>query len=107
VAKHSTWKPYPLPRDWQKRRAEVLERDGHRCTFLLSDGARCTEPATTVDHIVNIRNGGTHDLSNLRAACSFCHRRKTSREGQAAQRGTRRTQQHPREEHPGILHDDE
>ena len=40
----------------------------------------CGRPATDVDHITPLRNGGTHDVRNLQALCHSCHSRKTARE---------------------------
>lgn len=34
------------------------------------------EPATTVDHIVPVKYGGTNDRGNLQAACLSCNSRK-------------------------------
>lgn len=102
---HGKFEPYRLPLDWAQRRAQVLERDGHRCTVMLSDGTRCPAVASAVDHIVNVRtDGGTHDLDNLRAICTWHHRHKTSAEGNKAR--TRVSQQYPKERHPGIIYDD-
>jgi 5-methylcytosine-specific restriction protein A len=36
--------------------------------------------ATDVDHIVPIRDGGTHEMANLQPLCGLCHRRKTAHE---------------------------
>ena len=37
----------------------------------------CGAPATEVDHIHPLRDGGTHERSNLQSLCGRCHRRKT------------------------------
>jgi 5-methylcytosine-specific restriction endonuclease McrA len=34
---------------------------------------KCGEPATTVDHVVPLRDGGRNERSNLRAACRRCN----------------------------------
>ena len=39
----------------------------------------CGAPATDVDHVVPLRDGGTHDWSNLQALCHACHSTKTAR----------------------------
>ena len=85
-----------LPPDWQRRRRLVLERDGYRCTEL-TDGERCTEPATDVDHRTP---GDDHSLPNLRALCRWHHARKSSSEGNASRR--RFTARRPVEPHPGM-----
>ena len=55
---------------WPKIRRLVLERDHHLCQIR---GKNCTGTATTVDHIVPIKHGGDHRLSNLQAACPNCN----------------------------------
>lgn len=87
-----------LPPDWPTIHLAVLERDGHRCTVLMRNGTRCTDRATEVDHIVP---GDDHRPENLRAICTWHHRRKSSAEGNAARR--RLTTQRPAEAHPGLL----
>jgi 5-methylcytosine-specific restriction protein A len=37
----------------------------------------CGQPATEVDHIKPLKEGGTHDLENLRPLCKSCHSRRT------------------------------
>lgn len=52
---------------WRRRRKEVLERDGYTCRF-------CKEKTTkTVHHLIPRAYGGSHKMSNLAAACYFCH----------------------------------
>jgi len=53
---------------WQRARAWVLERDGHRCT--------CGAPATQVDHIWPRARGGSDAPENLRAMCRPCNQDK-------------------------------
>jgi 5-methylcytosine-specific restriction protein A len=31
-----------------------------------------------VDHTISLENGGTNEISNLKALCPSCHRKKTS-----------------------------
>jgi 5-methylcytosine-specific restriction protein A len=58
-------------RRWRTVRLAVLERDGHRCRMMRPG---CTITATTVDHIVELANGGARlDPANLRAACGHCN----------------------------------
>lgn len=58
--------------DWAWIRFTALERDGHRCL-------NCGEPATEVDHILEIQDGGPEfDLANLRSLCHACHATKTA-----------------------------
>ena len=72
-----------LPRTSQKRayntatryipnhiRQEVLERDGHRCTFVSAEGHRCSEQCgLQLDHFVPFSQGGASTVENLRAMC--------------------------------------
>jgi 5-methylcytosine-specific restriction endonuclease McrA len=70
-----------LPKDWQTRRLIVLKRDNYICYICGGD------KADRVDHIVP---GNDHSLENLAAVHDsippHCHRYKSSREGQEAQR---------------------
>jgi 5-methylcytosine-specific restriction endonuclease McrA len=52
-------------RQYQTNKRLVLEAAAGRCQM----NPYCTRTATTVDHIVPLALGGTHDLANLRAAC--------------------------------------
>lgn len=53
---------------WQKARAAAKQRDGHQCQ-------RCglVTESLSVHHRVPVRQGGTHDLSNLISLCAACH----------------------------------
>lgn len=83
-----------LPRGWTRLRLAVLERDGYVCQ--LSYPYICVRTATQVDHVVN---NDDHSISNLQAACSPCHGRKSAREGHANRVPLRR----PPERHPGMI----
>ena len=51
-------------------RDRVLERDGFRCSFVSSDGTRCScESNLQVDHIRPWAAGGRTEVSNLRTLC--------------------------------------
>jgi len=60
-------------RNWQKIRARWLKLNPF-CVF-------CGNEATEVDHIVNLRDGGTHDFSNLRSLCKSHHSTRTASSG--------------------------
>lgn len=79
--------------EWRALRLVILARDHNTCYL---DGA----PANEVDHV----DGNHHndDPANLRAICTPCHRRKSSREGHAARRA-KYTTRRPPEPHPGIM----
>jgi 5-methylcytosine-specific restriction enzyme A len=86
-----------VPGDWKSRRAKVIGRAGGNCEACGAEGK------LEVDHVVNVAEGGTHDLTNLQALCLACHTAKTraeQRRGQArrAQRLSSRS-----EPHPGII----
>jgi 5-methylcytosine-specific restriction endonuclease McrA len=58
-----TWK---APPGWRKTRELVFARWGRACW-------RCGAYAGTVDHVVPVVLGGSHDLDNLRPACQRCN----------------------------------
>jgi 5-methylcytosine-specific restriction endonuclease McrA len=75
----------------------VLERDGRQCQLRYSG---CIGQATEADHK---RRGDDHSLSNLQAACSPCHQRKSSSEGGQAWSAKRGSGKLPAESHPGLI----
>ena len=70
------WKPSSVNSDrryghaWQKQRAATLRAEP-LCRMCLSAGM--TVPATVVDHIVPLGDGGTNEQSNLQPLCKRCH----------------------------------
>lgn len=58
-------------RRWRTVRPRILKRDRYVCQVrLVCQG----DPATEVDHITPVRDGGApYAVSNLRAACSACN----------------------------------
>jgi 5-methylcytosine-specific restriction endonuclease McrA len=54
------------PPGWRRLRAATFARYGRQCW-------RCGRPANSVDHVVAVVLGGTHDLSNLRPCCQHCN----------------------------------
>ncbi|MGC5246426.1 HNH endonuclease [Gordonia sp. DT219] len=84
---------------WRKVRAAVIRRDGNRCTQCGADGRRVR---LDVDHIVNVKRGGTDDLENLRALCRTCHQAKTQSEARAGIAAKRSRLRLPDEPHPGL-----
>jgi 5-methylcytosine-specific restriction protein A len=83
----SGWAKYSLanPREaayyrtehWRVQRREVLERDS-ACQLRLQG---CTGRSSEVDHIIRPRDGGSHELSNLRGVCRRCHLQRTAEQG--------------------------
>ena len=68
---HRPKNPRGSTRAWRKLRLVILERDGYRC--------RCGKPATDVDHILPVIQGGTDHPDNLRAGCAHCNRSRRPR----------------------------
>ena len=58
-----TWQ---WPPGWRALREATFARWGRSCW-------RCGAYATTVDHVVAVVLGGSHDLSNLRPCCQQCN----------------------------------
>lgn len=86
-----------LPRDWDRIRASILERDRWLCQ-LHYEG--CTRIAQEVDHI---QAGDNHHPTNLQAACTRCHATKSTREGAAARARIAASRYRPPDPHPGLL----
>ena len=72
----------------------IRARDHHTCQS-------CGAPGHEVDHIVNVKAGGTNNPENLQTLCRTCHWRKTRAEGLAARRARSNTR--PPERSPGLL----
>ena len=89
-----------LPADWPLLRQVVMERCGGRCETVKKNGKRCWDKATQVDHVIP---GDDHSLANLAGICDWCHARKSSREGNAAQAAQRELLKYPVEPHPGVI----
>ncbi len=71
---------------WRKFRAWFLSLH----PFCSVEG--CGQPATEVDHIIPLENGGAHlDPTNSQSLCKPCHSAKTYRENKSrCQRGKAR-----------------
>ena len=89
-----------LPANWTALRNATLRRCGGRCEVIKSNGKRCWDKATDVDHKVH---GDNHDLSNLQGICTWHHRRKTARESVEARAELRAILTRPPEKHPGLI----
>ena len=59
-----------MPKDWQKRRYEVLVRDGFSCKRC---GLKIDEKVAHIHHVHRRSDGGTHITSNLISLCRDCH----------------------------------
>ena len=73
-------------RPWRRLRETILERDGFLCRY-------CEGPANTVDHVIPVERGGSHDPANLVAACSRCNESKGAKSLDEWRRGW--TEEHP------------
>lgn len=66
-------------------RKRVFERDGYRCHLCrrLTDRTKAVPHprAPTIDHVIPLAAGGTHEPSNCRTACFICNCRKSNRGG--------------------------
>lgn len=61
---------------WRDVRQFVLDRDSYRCRVTHG----CERPATTADHIIPPREGGSwYDPDNLRATCGPCNSARANR----------------------------
>jgi 5-methylcytosine-specific restriction protein A len=88
------WRPAPNKRPeahdpfygtqaWKRIRAEVLERDGYRCTASdCSTPSRGLGGRLIVDHVVERRDGGADHISNLHILCPSCDNRRHGRRGE-------------------------
>lgn len=95
--------------DWKRVRLAVLERDGWRCQFPVTDwntGVRgvCGAPAREVDHKQRALHGVDDDsFSNLWALCRFHHGLKTAGESGEQRRVNRaRGREKQWYEHPAF-----
>jgi len=59
-------------RAWRATVAFVLARDAYTC-HMIRNGAPCGHPATTANHIIPRRFGGSDEPDNLEAACAPCN----------------------------------
>jgi 5-methylcytosine-specific restriction endonuclease McrA len=88
-----------LPRDWPRIRRRIIRRDSGVCTWLMSDGRRCDQSGTDVDHIVP---GDDHRDENLRLLCTWHHGRKSGTEGGSASAAKRVSTTRPKLTHPAL-----
>ncbi|WP_353962043.1 HNH endonuclease [Mycolicibacterium houstonense] len=66
-------------------RKRVFNRDGYRCHLCgkkTDQTKKVPHPkAPTLDHIIPLASGGTHEPSNCRCACFLCNSLKGDRGG--------------------------
>ena len=66
--------PRLTSRRWKATVRAVLQRDGHVCAW-------CGDRATTADHVIARKVGGSDAMSNLVAACLPCNSSRGARPG--------------------------
>ena len=77
---------------WVKIRAQVMRRDMGLCQCDKCQGGKArVMVATDCDHIISKANGGSDDMSNLRALSRECHQRVTLEQQGMKQRPPRAT----------------
>jgi len=70
---------------WRKNRLAYLMQNPY-CVLCMEDDR--IEPATVVDHIVRVNDGGDRMAwHNLQSLCSTCHNSKSGREAHQAKAG--------------------
>lgn len=69
---------------WRKLRDMHLRREPF-CRMCRAEGRRT--PATMVDHIKPLSQGGDNNWENLQALCHSCHMKKTAAETKTKRRG--------------------
>lgn len=65
----------PEPRLTARQREEVTRRARGGCEYCLSQELYSPDPFS-VEHIIPLAKGGTHDLENLALACQGCNSRQ-------------------------------
>jgi 5-methylcytosine-specific restriction endonuclease McrA len=75
-------------RGWMERRAKWL-RLNPLCKHCLEHGQ--AKPATQLDHVVPLFQGGLDDESNFQSLCTDHHQAKTTRERKTQGTGGRET----------------
>ena len=74
------------PRDWNKRRRRVYQRDNYKCQECGKKGGKKGNAELQAHHIVPKSKGGSHDLKNLKTLCRSCHAKAHSHLGAAKHR---------------------
>ncbi|ABD58316.1 HNH endonuclease [Mycobacterium phage Llij] len=72
------------------RRREIFERDGYRCHLcgeMTDPTQQVPHPrAPTIDHVLPLSRGGSHEPANCRCACFLCNSVKSDRVGWSPRR---------------------
>lgn len=62
------------PSDWDQRRRRVYRRDEFACSNCGRKGGSKGDTELHAHHIVPIKSGGSHKISNLVTLCKGCHK---------------------------------
>ena len=82
--------PSPYDAEWRAIRKRYLANHPYCCDLFGIHAYRGEVAlAVDVDHIVSLREGGTHDEANLRGFCHSCHSRRTGRDQSGARKRKR------------------
>lgn len=78
---------------------QVAGKQRFRCATIPSykcpmNSESFDEAGYDIDHIVELRSGGSNDITNLQALCPACHRVKTSRNTAKLMEGPRVIEKH-------------
>jgi 5-methylcytosine-specific restriction protein A len=79
--------------EYKRNRQQCMRLANWRCQIQMEG---CAGAASQVDHIVPVSRGGTHELTNLRAACRSCHAKVTAQQGGGWRHDSNRAEPQPR-----------
>lgn len=107
----TSWRTAPRPKGWKKLRAQIIARDGGRCTWVssLKDGGswrdwahvdRCPLMGTDVDHM---GDPSDHHPDMLRLLCPSHHNKRSSEQAVAARRIKQAQRKRAKPKHPGLI----
>lgn len=83
-------------------REQLRQRDGDRCCYCQEpmvfpakgQGERSNPRMASIEHVVNVRDGGTDDPGNLKLACLACNHGRNEQEQQCAHEDAREGAMH-------------
>ncbi|MDV7089481.1 HNH endonuclease [Rhodococcus opacus] len=84
---------------WRALRKQITTRDGNQCRQCGTSG---TVAALELDHITNVKEGGTDHPTNAQLLCQPCHTRKTHNEAARGRQRKRARLKLPTQRHPGL-----
>lgn len=75
--------------EWRKVRQEALQALDYKCAECLWD------QDLELDHIINVKAGGSNTIDNAQFLCKRCHQRKTQAEATVAKNAWKRKPEVP------------